>query len=81
MIGESLSALVTALDREPVQQALGELKQARVSEARQIDLSLSEQGACLRLSNIMEDGACTGMLAILEAKSPPTQVPKGRRSA
>jgi PAS domain S-box-containing protein len=78
IIGAPLPALLAAKDRDAIQHALGELKNARLPADHQIELTLREQGVCLRLSNIMEDGACSGMLAILESKTPPA---KGRIGA
>lgn len=78
IIGAPLTGLLAAKDRDAVQHALGELKNARLPADHQIGLTLCEKGVCLRLSNIMEDGACSGMLAILESKSPPA---RGRTGA
>jgi len=80
IIGEPLPALVATADQEAVRTALAALTQAHVSEDRRVDLSLREQGACLRLSNIIEDGTCTGMLAIIESKSPSTKGSRGAQS-
>jgi len=79
IIGEPLGALLVARDRQAVQQTIGELKQARLPEDRRLELSLGEQRVCLRLSNIVEDGACSGILAILESTTLPAKAAAAKR--
>jgi PAS domain S-box-containing protein len=73
IIGESLAALFSAPDRRTIQQAIGELKKTRLPEDRQLESSVGEQRVRLRLSSIVEDGACSGVLAILEPMPPRTK--------
>ncbi len=75
IIGEPLPVLLAAKDRDAVQHALGELKRARLPEERELDLGTCECRVKLRLANIMEDGACSGVLAILDVQTP-TAKPK-----
>jgi len=71
IIGEPLGSFLAAPDRKAVQQTIGELKKTRLQEDRHLELNLGEQRVCLRLSNIVEDGMCCGILAILDSKTPP----------
>jgi PAS domain S-box-containing protein len=67
LIGESVSALTAASDREAIQHTLGEVKKARLPEAyHQMEVTFGKRRLLLRLSGIVEDGACTGILVILE---------------
>jgi PAS domain S-box-containing protein len=68
MIGEPLPALLGSKERETLQRALGDLKRARLPQDTRIELSVRGKQVRLRLSNIMEDGACSGMLAILDVE-------------
>jgi len=70
LIGEPLPALLGARDQQAVRQTLGELKKARLSEDRDMELSLGGESVRLRFSNLVEDGACAGILVILETKGP-----------
>jgi PAS domain S-box-containing protein len=73
LIGESLPTLMAAPDRQPVQQAFGELKKARLPEDRRLMVTLADLPVRLRMTNIVEDGACAGILVILESKAPPAE--------
>jgi CheY-like chemotaxis protein len=73
LIGEHLASFLATRDRQIVQQTVGELKKARLPEERQLALMLEEKSVCLRLSNIVEDGMCLGILAVLESKTPPAK--------
>jgi PAS domain-containing protein len=78
LIGELLSSLLAARDRQVVQQTIGELKKARLPEDRHMELTLGEGPVCLRLSNLLEDGVCSGILAILDSKTPPAKAAGSR---
>lgn len=73
IIGESLAALFPAPDRKTIQQATGELKKARLPEDRHLELSLGERRVRLRLSSVVEDGVCSGILAVLDPATPRTK--------
>ncbi len=79
IIGEPLASFLATRDREIVQQTVGELKKARLPEDRQLELMLEEQSVCLRLSNIVEDGMCLGILAVLESRKPLAKGAPARR--
>ena len=81
VIGESLPALLAARHRRVVQQIIGELKKARLPEDRHMELTVGEQRVRLRLSNILESGACAGMLALLESKRLRARARTGTNSA
>lgn len=66
LIGETLPTLFVARERDALQRALGDLKRAPLPQDTRIELSIRGERVWLRLSSIMEEGACCGMLAILE---------------
>jgi len=66
MIGEPLATLLASGEREVLQRVIGNLKRARVPENARVDLRVQGKHVLFRLSTIMEEGACFGMLAILE---------------
>jgi two-component system, cell cycle sensor histidine kinase and response regulator CckA len=80
IIGEPLPALLAPRDRQPVQRMLGELKKARLPEDRHMEVTVGELPVRLRAANLVEDGACTGLLVILEANPPREKVPRGAAS-
>jgi PAS domain S-box-containing protein len=66
LIGETLPALLAPRDRQPIQRMLGELKKARLPEDRQAQVTMKEVAVRLRVANMVEDGACAGLLVTLE---------------
>ncbi len=80
LIGESLPTLVGPRDRAAVQRALNELTKARLPENRHVAVSLRESPVRLRIANLVEDGACTGLLAILEAQPSKAKAKAGAAS-
>ena len=80
LIGEPLPTLVAPRDRQATQQMLGELKKARLPEDRHIEVTVGESPVRLRIANLVEDGACAGLLVILESKAPRGRVQPGAGS-
>jgi PAS domain S-box-containing protein len=72
LIGESLPSFLAARDRQPMQQAFDELQKARLPEDRRLEVTLADVPVRLRITNIVEDGACAGILVIVETKAPST---------
>ncbi len=66
LIGESVAALTAASDREAIQHTLGEIKKIRLPEDYRMEATFGKRRLRLRLSGIVEDGACTGILVVLE---------------
>ena len=88
LIGEALPALLAPRDRQPIQRMLGELKKARLPEDRQAQVTVREAPVRLRVANLVEDGACAGLLVIVEASvlpgeraqpQPPPDLARGDR--
>ena len=77
LIGEPLTAFLASRDRQPMQRMLGELRKARLPEDRHMDVTIGELPMRLRVANLVEDGACAGLLVILEAKVPKQRVSQG----
>jgi PAS domain S-box-containing protein len=67
LIGEPLPTLLAARDRRPIQRMLSELKKARLPEERQAEVTVGEAPVRLRIANLVEDGACAGLLVVAEA--------------
>jgi PAS domain S-box-containing protein len=67
LIGEPLPTLLAPRDRRPIQRMLRELKTARLPEDRQVEVTVGEVPVRLRVANVVEDGACAGLLVIAEA--------------
>jgi hypothetical protein len=55
-----------------MQQAFDELQKARLPEDRRLEVTLADVPVRLRITNIVEDGACAGILVIVETKAPST---------
>lgn len=66
LIGESVVALTAMSDREAIQHTLSEIKKVRLPEDYRMEVAFGKRRLRLRLSGIVEDGACTGILVILE---------------
>jgi PAS domain S-box-containing protein len=66
LIGESVVALTAMSDREAIQHTLSEIKKVRLPEDYRMEATFGKRRLRLRLSGIVEDGACTGILVILE---------------
>ena len=81
LIGETFPTLVGPRDRQVVQRTLAELTTARLPEDRHMDVTVKGTPVHLRLANLVEDGACTGLLVLLEARTPRGGVPAGTTSA
>jgi PAS domain S-box-containing protein len=77
LIGEPLTAFLASRDRQPMQRMLDELRKARLPEDRHMDVTIGELPMRLRVANLVEDGACAGLLVILEAKVPKKRVSQG----
>jgi len=77
LIGEALPTLLAARDQQATQRALDELRKARLPEDRHIEVTMGELPVRLRIANLVEDGACAGLLVILESKSPRGKVQPG----
>jgi PAS domain S-box-containing protein len=75
VIGEPLPALLASRDRDVLQKALGELKRARLPQDIRIELSVRGERVRLRLSSIIEDGACSGMLVVVDSRKAPSETP------
>ena len=56
--------MTAASDREAFQHTLGEIKKARLPEDYRMEVAFGKRRLLLRLSGIVEDGACTGILVI-----------------
>ena len=80
LIGEALPTLLAPRDRQAMQRTLGELKKARLPEDRHVEVTVGELPVRLRVANLVEDGACVGVLAILEAKNPGAHASEDPRS-
>ena len=66
LIGESMAALTAASDREAIQETLSEIKKARLPADYRMEVAFGKRRLRLRLSGIVEDGACTGILVVLD---------------
>jgi PAS domain S-box-containing protein len=68
IIAESFASLFPPKDRRVVQDVLTELKKARVREECRVPVTFGSQEVSVRFSSAVEEGACTGILVILEPK-------------
>ena len=66
LVGESVAALTAGADRQAMQEALSKIKKARLPEDHRLEAALGKRRLLVRLSGIVEDGACKGILVILE---------------
>ena len=73
LIGETLPALLAPRDRQSMRRMLGELTKARLPENRQVQVTVRAVPVRLRVANLVEDGACAGLLVIAEASASPKE--------
>jgi PAS domain S-box-containing protein len=66
LVGESVTALTAGSDRQAMQETLSKIKKARLPEDHRLDVAFGKRQLRVRLSGIVEDGACAGILMILE---------------
>jgi len=67
LIGETFPTLVASRDRQVVKRTLAELATARLPDDRHTDVTVRGLPVHLRLANLVEDGACVGLLVIMES--------------
>ncbi len=70
MIGEILPSFFPPRDRRAIQDLLDELNRTRLPEECRVVAGLQERELSLRLCSTVEDGKCTGIIAIIEPRPP-----------